>query len=70
MNSRLEEAEEQTSDLEAKVMESNEANKREKEELSNMRVDLGNSVIPLNIIILYYRSLRSRTERKGSRNFI
>lgn len=49
MNNRLEEAEEQISDLEDKIMENNEAEQK-KEELCNMRTDLGNSVTPSPVI--------------------
>ena len=51
MNGMMEEAEEQISDLEDRVRESNpdEQNKRKKE-LHKMRIDLENSVSPSNII--------------------
>ena len=42
MNTRLEEAEEQKSDTEDRLMENNEAEQKT-EELWNMRIDLGNS---------------------------
>ena len=48
MHSKLEEAEEQINDLEDKVMESSEA-EEDKEELSNARIDLGNTVTPSNV---------------------
>jgi len=48
MNSRIEEAEEQISDLEDRVMENNQA--EQKKELCKTRIDLGNSVIPSNVI--------------------
>ena len=44
MTSRMEEAEEQISDKENRIMENNEAEQKEKEELCNVRIDLGNSV--------------------------
>lgn len=50
MNSRMEEAEEWISDLQDKIMESNEAEQREEELCNNMRIDLWNSVTLLNII--------------------
>ena len=46
MNSRLEEAKESISDLEENLME------REKKELCNMRLDLGNSVKLSNVIFI------------------
>ena len=52
-SSRLEEAEEPIRDLEDGVMENNQdEQKRKKKELRKMRIDLGNSVTPSNIIIL------------------
>jgi len=48
MNSRMEESEEQISDLEDKVMENNEA--EQKKELCKMRIDLRNLVTPSDII--------------------
>ena len=48
MNSKLEEAEEQINDLEDKVMINNEG-EEDKEELSNARIDLRNSVTPSNV---------------------
>lgn len=48
MNSRLEEAEKQINDLEDKVMESNDAERKEK--LCKKRTDLGNSVTPSNVV--------------------
>ena len=48
MHSKLEEAEEQINDLEDKVMINNET-EEDKEELSNARIDLGNTVTPSNV---------------------
>jgi len=47
-------------------------NKREKEELCNMRIgNLGNPVIPSNILTFsYYRSPRRGRKRKGGRKLI
>ena len=63
MNSRLEKAEEQISDLEDKIMENNEAEQKEKK-LWNMKINLGNSVTPSNIIIfVLYGPKRRRKEK-------
>ena len=50
MNRGLEEAEELINDPEDRVKKVIKLNKREKKELWKMRIDLGNSVTPSNII--------------------
>ena len=51
MNSRLEEAEEQINDLEARVVESNEAEQKREKELCKMGIHLGKSLTPLNVVM-------------------
>ena len=48
MTTRMKEVEEWISDIEDKIMENDEAEQRR--ELWNMRLDLGNSVTPSNLI--------------------
>ena len=52
MTARMEKEEVQISNIEDRIMENNEAEKREKEELWITRTDLGNSVTPSNIIFI------------------
>ena len=50
MNSRVEEAEEQISDLEDKVMESYQAEQKRIKRIMQNGIDLGNPVTPSNIV--------------------
>jgi len=69
LNSRLQETEKQISDLEDRVMESNQAKQVREKKICKLRTVLRNSVIPSSIITFFIIGFLEAEEReKGTEN--